>query len=252
MKVPASAPRSLAFGPAEFEGTPTATMDPRARAYMEATSPYTSSPVFPMSMPMPTAGLKVPSGETSQEGEEQPTMSARGIHRMYFHRGRKHKIGRGIDVEPAQKYQTFGKYLVHIPSLKRGVFAMKYKSLVQIPKFTARPVSLDFIDIIRGMLRDHVLKPRDIQRLSKDEQRLLHRVLQESGLDDYFGIEGSADEDDFQEELRRFELIRGQVIAGQNAPQVLKELKGFILKFMQDGRLRKTQAMDLLAELSLL
>jgi hypothetical protein len=63
-----------------------------------------------------------------------------------------------------------------------------------------------------------------------------------------FGIHDKEDDDEMDE----FELLKNEVIAGQNSPQALRELKAYILKFMNDGRLHKNEGYGLLAELAIL
>lgn len=62
-----------------------------------------------------------------------------------------------------------------------------------------------------------------------------------------FGIRMKKDDD-----YNRFRLIQGSFVAGDNSPQVIKELKHFILKFMNDGRLDKRTGYNILAEIAIL
>ena len=65
-----------------------------------------------------------------------------------------------------------------------------------------------------------------------------------------FGLKVIDDGD--KEDYDRFQLLRGEVVAGNNNPKVLQEIKTYILKFMSTGRIKKSEGYGILAEISLL
>ena len=54
-----------------------------------------------------------------------------------------------------------------------------------------------------------------------------------------------------EEDAKRFELLRGEYIAGNNNPKVLQELRRMVIKFINEGKIRKSEGMNLLMELSI-
>ena len=48
----------------------------------------------------------------------------------------------------------------------------------------------------------------------------------------------------------RFKILRWQFIAGNNAPTLLKELRGLILSFMERGVIDKQDGYDMLKEIT--
>lgn len=54
------------------------------------------------------------------------------------------------------------------------------------------------------------------------------------------------------DEYDRFRLVQGSFVAGDNSPEIIKELKHFILKFIHDGRLNKRDGYGILAQIALL
>ena len=57
---------------------------------------------------------------------------------------------------------------------------------------------------------------------------------------------------DMGELIERYELLRGQVIAGNDAVEVRKELKRVVLQLVKKGKLPPKKSFDLLLELALL
>ena len=85
--------------------------------------------------------------------------------------------------------------------------------------------------------------------LSKDDQLIFRRACTQAQIGGKLGLEEYHGSDD---DVDRFELLKGSLIAGNNAPDVLKELKYYILKFMADGRLNRTDGSQLLADIAIL
>lgn len=52
------------------------------------------------------------------------------------------------------------------------------------------------------------------------------------------------------DEMKRFMLLKGIVIAGNNDPSILRELKGYIAKFTQTGQINKQMGRDLMGLMS--
>jgi hypothetical protein len=97
--------------------------------------------------------------------------------------------------------------------------------------------------LVGGRVNPHMAK-----MLSPDDVRLLRHVCRKSDVGDV----GLGMDEDGERDMDRFEMLKNEVIAGQNSPQTLRELKRYILKFMSDGRLRKNEGNSLLAELAIL
>ena len=54
-----------------------------------------------------------------------------------------------------------------------------------------------------------------------------------------------------KDELNRFEILKGEYLAGNNSPKLLHELRRFIVKYMGDGKISRNEGMNLLMELSI-
>ena len=72
-----------------------------------------------------------------------------------------------------------------------------------------------------------------------------------AGLIDTFKLKRNQSETE-KDEANRFNLLRGEVLAGNNNEKVMKELRGLILRFMNDGRIQQKEGTTMLVELSAL
>jgi hypothetical protein len=54
------------------------------------------------------------------------------------------------------------------------------------------------------------------------------------------------------EEMNRFEILKGQIIAGNDNRELVKEFKTMLLKLSNEGRVKKAEAREILMDLTAL
>ena len=178
-----------------------------------------------------------------------PTKTGSGIRMKHPEPKIRLKVGRGIAVQQVPTYREYGKYAVHIPQLENNdILNVKYKSLGPIPKFKPVPVSDIFRDFLLEVLETGKPNPRVYSQIEPQERKLFEEMSVGAGVWRGFGLERTTTSDE-EEENKRFELLRGEVIAGNNNPKILGELRKLVIKFMNTGRLRKHDGLNLLMEM---
>lgn len=159
------------------------------------------------------------------------------------------KIGKGIDIQvPQDNYKTFGKHLIHYPALRDD-----YKMSVKYPSRSKNVgkvavVSPDYREMIMDLLERGVLSDRLYDKLSNDEKKHFNQAVKASGLIETLKLKPI--DEDKKDLVERFKVLRGEFIAGNDSPSMLKELRALVLHFMESGQIPKTQGYDLLKELS--
>lgn len=159
------------------------------------------------------------------------------------------KIGKGIDIQvPQDNYKTFGKHLIHYPALRDD-----YKMSVKYPSRSKNVgkvavVSPDYREMIMDLLERGALSDRLYDKLSNDEKKHFNQAVKASGLIETLKLKPI--DEDKKDLVERFKVLRGEFIAGNDAPSLLKELRSLVLHFMDSGQIPKTQGYDLLKELS--
>lgn len=163
----------------------------------------------------------------------------------------KMKVGRGIAVKETPSYREYGKYAIHLPQLEQqDTLNVKYKSLGQIPKFKPMAVSDIFRDFILDLLDNGKPNARVYTQIPTDERKFFEEMSIGAGVWNGLGLKRTTTSSD-EEENKRFELLKGEYMAGNNNPKVMSDLRRLIVKMMNDGRIRKNQGVDLLMELSI-
>ncbi len=160
-------------------------------------------------------------------------------------------VGKGIEVEEQPTYRTFGKYVMHIPHLTdKNVLNLKYPSLGSIPSIKPMTITEDFKDFIIDVMNTGRVNEKAFNQLHKHEQKHFERITKGAGLMDTFKLKRTGDDEE-KEEVDRFNLLRGNYLGGNNSPDVVKELKGLVVKFINDGRIARNEGLNLLMELSI-
>jgi hypothetical protein len=160
-------------------------------------------------------------------------------------------IGKGIQVEEQPQYRQLGKYVIHYPQLTdRNILNVKYPSFGRIPQFKPTPISDETKDFIIDLLDTGRVNPRVYDTLPVEERKLFERIATGSGIIHKLKIKKTISNED-KAEQDRFNLLKGEYLAGNNSNAVMKELRRFIVKFMSEGKIHKNEGMNLLMELSI-
>jgi hypothetical protein len=160
------------------------------------------------------------------------------------------KIGTGIRLEKEPSYKEFGKYCIHMPQLlNKDVLNVKYHSLGGIPDFKPLAISENYKDLMVDLLTNNKLNHSLYKQLPLQEKKHFEKVSIGAGIFNKLGISKLHNDDD-KKDMERFELVRGEIEAGNDNPKLLKEMKHFVIKFLNDGKITKQTAFNLLLELS--
>lgn len=160
------------------------------------------------------------------------------------------KVGSGIANKKEPPYRQLGKYVIHWKQLNdNDMLNVKYKSLGRIPQFKPIPISDVFKEYIIDIMEGGKHIQRHYEQIPVEERKIWERIVQGAGLAERFKIRKTISNDD-ESELQKFEMLKGQYLAGNNNPSVIRDLRRFVVKFLSDGRLKRNQALDLLLELS--
>lgn len=165
------------------------------------------------------------------------------------------KVGSGIkpnkENETYSRYREFGRYFLHVPSLAKCLMNIKYPSRCAITDIPPRFVSQPFISMVEKILDSGIWDKGEFNKLSEEEQDYFITLARKCEFDTTIGM-GIRLTKKESKDYERFELLKGTVVAGNNSPEVLNELKSYILRFLNDGRLPKRVGHDLLYEISCL
>jgi polyhydroxyalkanoate synthesis regulator phasin len=161
------------------------------------------------------------------------------------------KIGRGVAVQEAPTYRQFGKYVIHQNQLlNNDMLNVKYPSLGRIPQFKPTTISDPTKEFIIDLLDTGKANQRVYETLPKEERKLFEKIATGAGIFHHLKLKKTITDDEAKD-YERFQVLRGEYFAGNNSQALMKELRRLIVKFMNDGRIHKSEGTNLLMELSI-
>lgn len=149
-------------------------------------------------------------------------------------------------IEKPVEFVPFGKYAIHKFKLNDGILMLRSKSNNSIPTLPPQKIGKNMVDILKQVIIGGVPSFENISGLDADDKELLHKIVKLSH------IELSVPTPDLskkEQDNHRFQLLRGQLLAGNSSQEIIKELKGLLLKFISAGTIPKSQANAVLFEL---
>jgi hypothetical protein len=144
-------------------------------------------------------------------------------------------------------YGTFGRYFVDMRKLDKGLASFKNNKGSYIGmgvKRVSTPVACMIKKITGGGMPDY----DDINALSEDDRIYMSDLLGKAQLDTKIKIPNPA-KSKMQRETDRFEVLKGQILSGNDSRELLKEFKILLLKLTKEGRIPKKECTEILMEL---
>ena len=150
-------------------------------------------------------------------------------------------------VEKPKPYTQFGRYFINKQRLEgEGIVAFRVPSGNTIASLPTEKVSKPLAKVMRTLVGKGIPSYEDIADLSKEDKAKLHHICKTCKVDSpaipKMKGEGEQEED-------RFNILRGEIIAGNDSPKIAKEFKVMLMKFMNEGRIPRRQANEILQEL---
>ena len=150
---------------------------------------------------------------------------------------------------PKETYSQFGRYIINNHRLNDDVIMLRSKKGAVIPYIPTQKVSKNLIKCVSKIVNGGNLDYKDINQLNEEEKEHLHTIINKSQLADKFKIPQNCKID---EENHRFEVLKGEILAGNNSPKAIKEFKLLIVKLMNNNRLPRRQGVEILTDLTTL
>ena len=191
--------------------------------------------------------------EEAQIAQNTHRLPQRGAGYAKLAKSKKHPkystvVGRGIKLSEEPKYVEFGKFILSLPKFEKNVLDVKYvKSGARHQQLNNIQISDELQEIINNYIDTRKLNTKMVKKLESAEKNVLSKLINGSGLVHDFKIEHNENE---KKENERFEMLKGIYLAGNDNPEILKEFKHLLMKFISDGRIDKYKGLEVLYELN--
>lgn len=153
-----------------------------------------------------------------------------------------------IEKEPS--YVPFGRYAINKHRLAGDILMLRTPKNGVVLKLPTQKISNKLSKIITTVANKGVPSFEAIGELDTSDKEILHKILQECHIQNISTPNPSREKDD--DMYRRFIILKGEIVAGNNNPSLAKELKRLIIILMGKDLLPKREANQALVELALL
>jgi len=151
-------------------------------------------------------------------------------------------------IQPSPSYIRFGKYLINAKKLNNNIVSLRRDKGSTIKTIPTRMISPHLGTIMKKIVGGGMPSYDDLNKLTDDEKQYLHRVTQESDIFDKLAIP-TPSKDKEEQDAHQFNVLKGEIMAGNNSKEVITKFKLLVLKLSKQGILPKNQVQEILEEL---
>jgi hypothetical protein len=155
----------------------------------------------------------------------------------------------GVMIPKVPKWLPFGRYVIHKDKLKDNIVSVKTPSGQTIADFKMMRVNDKIGGALRTVISGGQLTYDQIGALDENEKKYLSTLATKSGLGERLNVPAPDKKKDDQD-INKFEIMKGQIMAGNDSELLIKDFKKMIVKLREKELLPKRQATDMLLELA--
>lgn len=152
-------------------------------------------------------------------------------------------------VKATQRFVPFGRYIINTHRLNDDIVAIKRHKGGCLKDFPSTRISNRLGCIIREIVGGGVPTFNDLDDLNDNERAYLHKLAKSSNILERLSIPAPK-KSEIDKELNEFEILKGQIIAGNDNKDVIKKFKMLILKLSNKNIIPKPQVRELLFDLT--
>lgn len=156
-------------------------------------------------------------------------------------------LNQGITAHP--RYISFGKYVVNTNKLNDNIVSIKTPKGASVIGYPSYKTSPNLSNVLKKIVGGGLPTFNEMSSLTPSEQKYLYDVSKKSDILSKLNIPApSRDQQD--KDNHQFEVMRGEIMSGNDNKDLVRKFKILILKMSKSGDLPKAQVSELLADLA--
>ncbi len=180
-------------------------------------------------------------------------LSGKGLPKRKCKSTRKYLSGAGVvtqgPVRADHGWQEFGKYMLARSDLENGGrFHMRYKNGQKIQAIPQRVVGAGVKNVLSKIADNKAPNYDDVSKLSDEEKNYVQTLLAKASLDPSQFTKSTKSESEAAK--HRFDVLKGQIVAGNDSPELIKEFKHVVTRMKQTKQLPPNEVNEILMELA--
>ena len=163
-------------------------------------------------------------------------------------RGYKEKLDKPF--EKPKSYTPFGRYVINKPKLNESIVMVRRLCGGALKELPTHSVSQKIADTLKTIVGGSIPEFDHIAGLGAKDQAHLHKILKLAKFDNVSVPNPQKSEE--QKEMDRFDILRGEIMAGNDNKTLVKEFKIMLMKFLHQGRIPRREAHEILTDLAVM
>jgi hypothetical protein len=147
------------------------------------------------------------------------------------------------------KYREFGKFIMNMALLDQNILLVKYKSYAPIPTLKRTTITDELKNLIYYLFDTGEIDYQSGQKLKENEKIILNNLIMKSGLNLQLKYKSNKLDDDIDAIIEEFEILKGEIIAGNDNPKIKQDIKDILNKLVRLKKITKDTADDILQDL---
>jgi len=174
------------------------------------------------------------------------------IHGKGLKRGRKPRIsGTGVKpakVKPIERYGRIGDHIIKLLPLEKNILTINTPNGWAVKGLPSKTISSNLVNVFKEIVGEGVPKYSSIEDLTEGEKDFLNKIARITKIEDRVKVK-TPTKTDLDKLVNRFEILKGEICAGNNSNELVKEFKKIIMTLSNEGMLPKGQAREILMDL---
>lgn len=158
------------------------------------------------------------------------------------------KVDMSQGVQASPRYISFGKHVINKKKLGDGILSIRTKSGANIASSPVKHISQNMKIVVDKIIGGAIPSYEELSRLTEEEKAYLHKVSKQADILDKFSIPAPS-KDQEEKEIHEYEVMRGEIMSGNDNKELIKKFKLLIIKLSRRGALPKKEVSDILSEL---
>lgn len=151
-------------------------------------------------------------------------------------------------IKQGHTHVPFGKYILNKNKLDSDLVYFKHTKGYGVKGFPMTKVSNKLGSVLRTIIGGGVPKFEDLNGLTESEKEYLHKVANKAGIMDKLSIP-TPSKDKMEQDIHQFEVMKGELLSGNDSPELIKKFKLILLRLSRNGTIPKREATELMEDL---
>jgi len=153
------------------------------------------------------------------------------------------------EVVKPKPYVPFGRFVINKPKLNQDILQIRRISGGALKEMPTQRVSKGVSQILKSVCGGVIPHIDHITGLGAKEQADLYKILNHAHIDN---VPVPTPKTDNQKEIDRFDILKGEILAGNDNKTLVREFKVLLMKLVQSGRIPRREAHEVLTDLTAL